>query len=314
MIRYFLFVLIGLCTPFLLLAQSCCSGGVPVSSNLGLPASEKGSLQISLAYDWNVLNTFQEGTERISDQSRKRSTHSTLLELGYSWTNRFSTDLFLAYIYQVRNINQNGQQTDFDQAGGIGDAVALLKYQLWNRRQGATTLQIGLGPKLPLGAFNRTDERGITLSADLQPGSGAWDILFWGLLTQQLSFRPTMTLTVASTYARKGENKVFNKIETYAFGDEWISSLGISDRIFFAQQLFDPSLQLRYRHAAPDFRNASRLPSTGGHWLFLNPGITLWLQPQISLQVNAEIPIYADVEGTQTTPTYRFNTGAYWRF
>lgn len=314
MIRYFLLLSIFLVTHFSLSAQSCCSGGVPVSSNLGLPASEKGSIQLSLAYDWNVLNTFQEGTERISDQSRKRSTHSALFEIGYSWSNRLSSDFFFSYIHQVRNINQNGQQTDFDRAGGLGDAVALLKYQVWNRKQGATTFQIGAGPKLPLGAFNRADDRGITLSADLQPGSGAWDVLFWGMLTQQFSFRPSMTFTAASTFALKGENKVFNEIETYAFGDEWIVSLGISDRILLAKQLADPSLQVRYRLAAPDYRNASHLPNTGGHWIFLNPGFTFWFKPHISLQVNAEIPIYANVDGTQTTPTYRFNTGAYWRF
>jgi len=36
-------------------SQTCCSGGVPLSSNLGLPASDKGVLQLSLSYDLNVF-------------------------------------------------------------------------------------------------------------------------------------------------------------------------------------------------------------------------------------------------------------------
>lgn len=300
---------------FQLDAQSCCSGGVPVSSNLGLPAGEKGSVQMSLAYDWNVLNTLMEGTERIEDQSRRRTTHSALLELGYSWSSRFSTDLFIPFIRQERKITQSTGFTDFNDAMGLGDAVILFKYQLLNRRMGATNIQIGAGPKLPLGAFDRKDERGIVLSADLQPGSGAWDILFWGLFTQSMSFRPSMSLSVSTTFSAKGENPNFNEIETYAFGNEGIVSVGISDQLLVGKKLLlDPSILLRYRNVAADFRNGSELPSTGGSWLFINPGLVFWPKTNWSLQLNTEIPLYTNVMGTQTTPTYRFNIGSYWRF
>ncbi len=294
-------------------AQSCCSGGVPVSSNLGLPGSEKGVLQMSLAYDLNVLNTLQDGTRRLDDRSRNRSTHSGLLELGYSWSKRWSTDLFFSFLQQERTITQNGRQTDFDQATGLGDAVALVKYRAYYRAQGATVVHVGLGAKIPLGGFDRVDERGILLSADLQPGSGAWDGILWGQLTQQLGFRPSMSVLATTTIAIKGENPVFNNDETYAFGDEWLLALGLSDRLFIAKQLFDPSLLLRYRTVNADFRNGTELPSTGGHWLFLNPGISWWMGKNISFNANFELPVYANLEGTQATPSYRINLGMYWR-
>ncbi|MCK5105500.1 MAG: hypothetical protein KAR17_21900, partial [Cyclobacteriaceae bacterium] len=37
--------------------QTCCSGGVPISGNLGLPPGNIGTWQFSLAYDINVLKT-----------------------------------------------------------------------------------------------------------------------------------------------------------------------------------------------------------------------------------------------------------------
>ncbi|MEL6639123.1 MAG: transporter [Bacteroidota bacterium] len=294
-------------------AQSCCSGGVPVSSNLGLPGGEKGVLQWSLAYDLNVLNTLQDGRRRLDDRSRNRSTHSVLAELGYTWSKRWSTDLFFSYIQQERTITQGGRQTDFDRASGLGDAVVLVKYRLLYRERGATSFYLGLGAKLPLGGFDRVDERGILLSADLQPGSGAWDGIFWGQLSQQLAFRPSMNVVATTTIALKGENPVFNTNETYAFGDEWLLALGLSDRIFVAKQLFDPSLLLRYRTVRADFRNDTELPSTGGQWLFLNPSLSWWLGKDVSVNANFEIPIFADLEGTQATPSYRINLGLYWR-
>ena len=295
-------------------AQSCCSGGVPVSGNLGLPTAEKGSSQVSLSYDWNVLKTLKEGVEKLEDQSRNRTTHSALLEIGHTWTNRFSTDFFFSFLQQIRAIRQNGQQTDFDQTSGIGDAVALFKYQVLKGKNKGRNLQLGLGPKIPLGSFGNKDDRGITLSADLQPGSGAWDMIFWGQFTQQLSFRPSSNLLLSSTYALKGENPRFNEIETYAFGEEWLVSIGISDRMVLFNKLVDPSLLFRYRQVQPDFRNGSLLPSSGGEWVYINPGITFWFSEKMSYQINGEIPLYANLIGTQITPTYRFNTGLYWRF
>ena len=296
-----------------LVAQSCCSGGVPVSSNLGLPASEKGVFQANLAYDLNVLNTLQDRTERLDDRSRKRSTHSFLLELGYSWTKKWSTDLFFSFLRQERRIEQNGLQKDFDKSMGIGDAVVLLKYRAWYRKQGATSLHLGLGSKIPLGAFDQKDDLGIVLSADLQPGSGAWDFLFWGQGSQQLSFRPSMNLIVTTTFALKGENTKFNQTERYAFGDEWLLAMGLSDRILLGKQIWDASTLLRYRTVAADFRNGSKLPSTGGEWLFVNPSISWWWRPNVSFNANVEFPIYARLVGTQATPTYRINVGMYWR-
>ncbi|MEL6843588.1 MAG: hypothetical protein AAFP02_10250, partial [Bacteroidota bacterium] len=34
-------------------SQACCSGGVPISSNLGLASQEQGTLQLQFTYEWN---------------------------------------------------------------------------------------------------------------------------------------------------------------------------------------------------------------------------------------------------------------------
>ena len=73
-------------------AQTCCSGGIPLSNNLGLDISEKGTIQVGLNYDYNNLNTLNSGTENLNDDSRLRITHSVLLNAGYSITDRLSAE------------------------------------------------------------------------------------------------------------------------------------------------------------------------------------------------------------------------------
>ena len=130
----------------LLLAQACCSGGVPVSSNLGLPISSANALQWSLSYDYNALNTLKTGSVTQPSRERERTTQSILLELGYSFSNRFSVDGFFAYLQQDRFIRLSD---DLTRTRGIGDAVFLFKYNLIANESSSLTL--GAGPKIPLG-------------------------------------------------------------------------------------------------------------------------------------------------------------------
>jgi len=292
-----------------ILAQTCCSGGVPLSSNLGLPAAESQSLQFSLTYDVNVLKTLKSGSDVLNDQSRNRTTHSGLLELGYSFSKRISVDGFFSFVRQERTISQFGNK-NFTYSQGIGDAVVLFKYQLFSTEDNTTQLYGAAGVKAPLGASDLRDPiSDITLNADLQPGSGAWDGILWAQLTHVTSFRPSMSLLATATYALKGKNNSYFGSQIYQFGKELQLSAGISDRLILGTALIDPALLFRYRNVQADQNDGADLPSTGGNWLFFNPSISFWLSPNTSLNINGEVPLLANLEGTQVTPTYRFNIG-----
>jgi hypothetical protein len=293
-----------------------------LSSNLGLPASQANILQLNLSYDLNVLDRLQRGTFLENDQSRRRTTHSILLEAGYSFTNRLSADVFLSYVRQERNI-QRAISDDFDYTQGLGDAVLLLKYKALSIDQDNTTLTIAAGVKFPLGASDLKDQSGITLNADLQPGSGAWDGILWSQFTHNLTFRPSMSFAATATYSRKGVNDnylaVFNptsnqtNAQAYKFGDEYQVMLSLSDRLLLGNALIDPSITFRYRKAFTDQQNDIDLPNTGGEWIFFTPGISYWLLDKLSLNANIDLPVYSFIEGLQVTPTYRLNVGIYYQ-
>ncbi len=294
------------------LAQTCCSGGVPLSSNLGLPPEAGGILQISLRYDLNALQTLKAGKQVLDDDSRDRRTHSALIQVGYSINERFSIDGLFSWVQQDRTIRQFGN-TDFTSTSGIGDAVFLLKYKTLATFQNQTVLTTGMGVKAPLGASDLSRSDGLPIIADLQPGSGAWDAILWGQLVHVTGFRPSMSVSGTAVYSIKGENNTYLGSETYGFGNELQLMLGISDRWLVGNAVIDPSVLIQFRNVERDQFNEQLLPNTSGTWLFVNPGVNFWLNPDFSVGANVALPVIAHVDGTQVSPTYRINTGLFYR-
>jgi hypothetical protein len=289
-------------------AQTCCSGGIPLSNNIGLTNSEKGTIQIGLNYDYNNLNTLNNGTETLDDDARLRITHSVLVNLGYAISNRFSLDGLFTWVNQRRKITQFGNE-NLDQTSGIGDAILLIKYTFPNAIGENSSLNLGIGAKLPLGSSTETNNQGITLNADLQPGSNAWDIIYWSLISKNFNFRPSFNVSTRFIYRSTGTNDSYFGSTTYKFGNEFHAVIGFSDQLLFFKTLATPSISFKYRTANKDKIGGFDLGNTGGNWLFIIPNFSIQITPKISISTKAELPIYANVDGIQLTPTYRLTSG-----
>ncbi len=289
--------------------QTCCSGGIPLSNNLGLENQGKGFFQIGINYDFNNLNTLNSGTQKLNDNSRKRITHSILLNSGYSFSDRFSVEALMTWVNQRRIIDQFGN-TDLQETNGIGDAVILAKYEFPNIFGESSNFNLGVGTKIPLGSFDETNNIGITYIADLQPGSGAWDLLFLSSFAKNFSFRPALTFSGKIIYRSTGENANYLEgLQVYEIGNEIQTFFGLSDEFLAFGTLINPSLSFKYRFAERDVIDGFELDSTGGKWLSIIPNLTIQLSSEISFSSKIELPIHSNVNGTQLTPTFRFTGG-----
>ncbi len=313
--KFLIVIVLTLLSNTLVLAQ-CCSGGVPLSSNLGLPASQAKVWQMSLSYDLNVLRTLKSGTEVLESGQRERLTHSMMFEVAYGFTDRFSVNAFFSYVGQERTTRQFGD-VDFVSSAGIGDGVLFVRYQI------VPSLTQGAGAKAPLGDYDRTNPNGNIVSADLQPGSGAWDLILWGMYQTQISrSRPSISFSSIWTFRLTGKNDDFrNGAQVYQFGNEVLITANLTDQFLIGRLLLGPSLGLKYRSQGVDHTEIKGItttkvpfPNSGGDFIFLNPGITFHLLDGLDYQVNVDIPIWTRVDGTQLSPTFRLNTGVYWRF
>lgn len=282
----------------------CCSGGVPISGNLGMAQVDRETFQANVNYDFNRLNDFKEGGNNLNDDSRSRTTQSMILEMGYAITNKIAIDLMASWVKQEREIQTN-TSTNYTSTSGIGDLILLAKYSPLNN------LQLGAGVKLPTGSSSRTNERGIPLNADLQPGSGSVDQITYANFTHTFNYRPTQTLGITSFYRFTGENDEYLSNATYEFGNEFTLIASLSDQLVTFNTIVSPSLRLRYRISGRDQFNGNDFPSSGGQFVFINPVLTIQISPELAMAGSYEIPVYAYVNEAQLTPTYRFNVGLY---
>lgn len=293
--------------------QTCCSGGVPLSNNLGLSNEGKGSLQIGINYDYNNLNTLNAGDTRLDDDSRQRITNSVLVNIGYAVTNKFSIETLLTWVNQTRTITQFGNE-NFTETTGIGDAVVLAKYLLTNLESN-TALTVGIGTKLPLGQSDILTEQGIQLTADLQPGSGAFDGIGWISISKKINFRPSATISSSTTFRFTGVNNSYlNNTSSYEFGNVLQTNISYVDKLLLFKTIVNFGLIIKYRKTSFDKIDHSPIPNTGGEWIFARPELNIQLTQNLNFTNKLEIPLYSYVDGTQLTPTSRFTIGFAYTF
>ena len=281
-------------------AQTCCSGGVPVSSNLGFNQGDKGLLQVSIGADFNKLATLYDGSTSLVDELRNRTTQSYITRAAYNISNRFGVEGFLPFVRQTRTIITNSGAEDFESTFGIGDPIAMLFYDVV---QSPLNIRLSAGPQIPIGSYTELSSRGLTLLEDLQPGSGAWDFVFMTSVQYQSIKRPTMSFYLNGILSITGANdNSRNGLQTYEFGDDLQMIAGLNDQILLFNRIINPGISMRYRKANRDKINDIQSTGTGGEWLFTRLSVGVEFIKQSMLTLNFELPVYTFVNETQLSP------------
>jgi len=296
--------------PYRISAQACCSGGVPISNNIGSRPVDEKILSIRLNYDANLLRSYYTGNEKLEDGTIKRFSQSGFLQAIYGINNKFSLNAVFSYVNHQRSLTNS---TNLTSTSGIGDMVLLLQYRLISTPK--HSLFVSAGSKIPIGENERKDESGIVLAADLQPGTGSWDAIAnigytrQGFLKQGMSFSATF-ISKINTYADR-----FSGAQRYKYGSDFQLLTGVSDSYLIKEIMVEPGLFFRFWHRTEDLADEFPFPNTGGSWIYLVPSLNLkTVVPDISLFISSEIPIYQNLTGTQLSTTIRFSVGLQYNF
>ncbi|MDZ7771749.1 MAG: hypothetical protein U5K31_03270 [Balneolaceae bacterium] len=213
-------------------AQTCSCAGAPLISSQSISTTSSGNLLVGLTYQYNDISLLYSENSRLKNNSVRRHTRSTLLEFSYGLTRRITLTgtASLVQKYRETGLGTPGPNPTLT-TRGIGDGLLMLKYVLHqNTIREQYQLAAGIGIKAPVGRHSLRDGR-LPLNADMQPGTGAWDGVLWSYFSK--SFAPATTLNVFwfNTYRRTGTAERFGKGDRYKFGNEWVSTAGITDKL-----------------------------------------------------------------------------------
>lgn len=274
-------------------AQLCCTTGSAAASAYDIGVIPSGSFRLSLGYEYNSLNDAYNGSEKIVDPlARQGFVRTFTLRTHYGISSRWGLSLSLPYLNTSRTFMGGGTFA----ASGMGDAALLIKYSLLKLNVVTNReLAIGAGLKAPTGATDKVDD-GTSLSFDLQPGTGAWDVLFWAYYFKAFPFSKWSGMASAVVkFSDKGDNGL-------KYGDELIYSLTASRRLSDQLQI---SFRIKGRTSRAATMNGYEIFGTGGTILFSAPGVIYSPSRFLSIEAGIDLPVYFSVTGIQQALSYR---------
>jgi hypothetical protein len=302
------FILIGLILNYSnSFSQACCTGGAPLSSNLGIQSYSENTLVIDFAYDFNKMDRLFAGSNKLNDSNRERTSKSAMLRISYPISNKWAITTVLPYVWQKQTVFSDFGNTT-QSSDGIGDIVLLGQYSLVQNTK--NQVLIAAGPKFPTGSvYKRDNEFDILLPPDLQAGTGSWDGIAAISYSRFGILRPNFSLYTLLSYRYSFEVGRYDGGQEYRFGNETVLNIGLSDSFVIGTKICNAGLQYKLRHTQKDENNGSNFPNTGGTWMYLVPNVDIQLSPKINLHANFEIPVHTNVVGTQLVTSYRGNIG-----
>jgi len=292
-------------------AQTCSCAGAPLLGSQSYGTTESGNIEIGITHEYNDISSLYAGDSFLDDQNTTRFTQSTLLEINYGITRRFSLSGTFSYVIKNRVTGLQTNNPEDVTTRGLGDGIILLKYVL-KESSLASQYQIALGSgfKAPIGTTSLR-QNNLLMNADMQPGSGAWDTVLWSYFSTSFVPHTNLSLFAINSFRITGSNDRFGENDHYRFGNEWISIVGVGNS--FADQ-FGYSMTFRFRHTTQDQRNEQRMPNTGGTWIMANPALSYGMTDQLTFRISAQIPVYQYLKGTQPTTSYALSLSAFFSF
>lgn len=283
--------------------QACCSAGTPLSAQLGLEFLNKGDLLFNLAYDYNYLNDQFNESEKLETDDRSRVSQNILMRIQYGLSEKWSFSVSMPYVFRSENTGSSIASFSELSSSGIGDLLVQVNFTVLKR--GKHQFLVSSGLKMPTGSNSETNELGIPLPADLQPGTGSWDVLFAALYEQNNIWGGHFHFNSSAIARFNGEGSRFDGKQSYSFGNAYSIIVGLNYEALIDKSYLVPSLNLSYRRTMIDITDDALTPSTGGDWLSLIPGLSYYFYNGIKILLSTSIPIYRYLEGTQLTTSYR---------
>jgi hypothetical protein len=278
-----------------------------------------GQIILDLSYRFIPMDQPQKGSKEVSEaivpkvdfedgvilpgHHREIRTNNELAQLDVSFgvTPRFALTMSIPFVNNRlhEHFDEVGEPEEFftRQGGtsGFGDVRLIGKYALWVSTK--HLLVGGLGVKTPTGEFKLLDSEGDINEPTIMPGTGSWDAIISAYYDYQV-MPHQLDVFLSGSYQINTGNDL-----DYKFGNTLLINAGTS-YLFTAKNPATISLQVNLRQAPRDEFNGKNVPSTGGKWVYLTPGIKVDVSSGTALYTHVQLPIYQFVNEENLVPRY----------
>ena len=240
-----------------------------------------------------------DGTEVADPAGREFRRRVTPVGIVYGLQPRLSVIAILPFVDKELSLRDGAVPQPVGGSTGLGDALFLAKWRFYKRDRGMGTFQLAieLGVKAPTGA---DDLRGIDnqlLAPALQRGSGSWDPTGDFLATY-------VPPAGRGRWIFTGDAGVTatTKANDFEVGNQVSYDGMVKYRVHPARYPGrDTFLVFEVNGRWQDQARAGGLPLTdsGGHTVYLAPGVQFLLRQNVILEGGVQLPVWHGLNGTQ---------------
>ncbi len=254
------------------------------------------------------LGTVRRGTDEVSDpMDRAMDVWAIPIMVPYSVSGKLIPILAVPVLHKrLRFTDATGRHELI--TSGVGDALVMFKYT-WlqrDRLNQTTRAVIVAGVKVPTGSTDERDASGQRLALPLQLGSGSWDL--------------PVTVAGTATRGRFGwtgdlSYRVNTEANDFEAGDVFGYDLALGYRMWparyetFREKVVNGYLELNGQVAKHGRQDGVEIGDSGGHELFLSPGLQWVPLTNLLVEASAQVPVYQNLLGTQLATDYRVGAG-----
>lgn len=272
----------------------CCGAGNPVSSANSETAVKKGNLQISLDYRHSESNKYYEGSHETDfdfpGKIEGAGYDFISLGIGYGLTSRLTAQVQLGYYIDKFEHYQSNIFPDIS-ANGFGDLSLSLNYAVYRNVRKGVSVNPYIVVKFPIGKFDCVSD-GVKLPISMQPSSGSYKYTVGAFASWSPWKKFYFITNDFFEYAQRIKSKNFD----YQYGSMVYASISGYYRL---AKPIDVGLNMAYETKGRAKSDNKPLYGTVYHQIKLIPAVTLWPVKQMSVSLQADIPVWRKMEAIQ---------------
>jgi len=264
--------------------------------------------------DSAMLSALNSGAEHLHSID---TINSYALSASYGITDNLTINVQLPYVVR-KNVRAGEDEGDgpeihpHNDIEELGDAAAILQYKIYDDEFKVALIA---GLKAPTGKDDFVFE-GEVLEADLQSGSGSWDVFTGVAFTKDFEDFSLHSDLLYKYNGKGARNSELGDIFTYnaalsynLIGHKSHDLLTKIDEESHYGYSVDTFIELNGEMAEKDRFDGAKASNTGHHVIFATTGLQVSTEDNYSLFFAVSVPVYQDMSGKQNYISYRSTIG-----